>query len=102
MPLWDYESVEVIYKNYDKYRFFSWVIFPHERYVYQRYLQVRVNKFKWLARLCLFFTGWSLTRLNAQGLWCRYSSLGDWEYYKNGYPALQHLQWVLDAYRSKK
>lgn len=102
MPLWDYESVEVTYKSFEKYRLFSWIISPYDRYVYQRYLQLRVNKLKWFARLCLLFTGWSLIKYNAQGLWCKYSSLDDWKYYKHGYPALSHLQWILNAYRSEK
>lgn len=99
MPLWDSESVEVTFKNFDKYSLFSWVLRPYKNYMYQHYLLVRVNRFKWLVRICLMFTGWRLIKYNNQGLWCRHSSLKDCGYYEEGYPAFLHLEWILKAYK---
>jgi hypothetical protein len=100
MPLWDSEGVEVAFKNCSKYKWLSWVMAPYEFHGHRRYRQVRVSQFKFIARLGLLFTGWSLAKYNANGLWCRDVEKGSFTTCKSrDTNSLNHYQWILNAYR---
>lgn len=100
MPLWDSKGVEVVFKNCFKYKWLSWVMVPYEHYVHYRYRHVQVRRFKFIARLGLFFTGWNFSKYSTNGLWCRYVARESFTAYKpRNMVSLDHYQWILNAYR---
>ncbi len=103
MPYWDNEAVEALTKDYFKYKWLSWVLSPHKRYMRRHYLQLRCVRFKMLARLGLYFTGWKLDKYNANGLWCRYVAFESFsKYIPTNVYSLNHYQWILNAYKKDK